>query len=193
MKVTLCIDVNQADHVAAVERWRQAWGSRVQFSPDNQGCGCCVDIWEVEAPDEAIVELPPSVLTSTASPPDRHHRSLREQIVSSAWRARGCLGSLTLLAAGFGLLVLAALQVGIPYQDPTPELQAQYARDLETARTWAVIGITVFACGCFASLVVCGRWAWRRIADRRRLRSRFSSDPTSPKTIAQTGAPTNRR
>jgi hypothetical protein len=30
MKLTLCVDVNDAAEVAAVEKWRQTWGPRVK-------------------------------------------------------------------------------------------------------------------------------------------------------------------
>jgi hypothetical protein len=168
MKVTLCVDVHDPEDVAALERWRQAWGARVQFSEQNQGCGCCVDIWDVEAPEEAVAELPETLLSTSAE--DHHRPRLREQILRAAWNARGCLGSLLLLAAGLGLLVLALMWLGIPYQDPTPELLAQSRRAAETARTLGIIGISVFACGLLSSLVVGSRWIIRRIAAWREAR-----------------------
>ena len=37
--------------------WLQRWGPKIQLN-DNQGCGCCVDIWDVQAPADALAELP---------------------------------------------------------------------------------------------------------------------------------------
>jgi|GEM_PF-4163979 len=167
MKVTICVDVNDADDVAAMERWRQTWGPQVQLSAENQGCGCCVDIWEVEAPEEAIQELPQSVLCSDGSTPEDRHKTPAKRLA----HAKGCLAAAMLLAVGVGFLMLAILHLSIPYQDPTPELRAQYARDVESAKTLGFIGVTVFGCGLLTSVVVCYRWARRRIAERKNKRA----------------------
>jgi len=64
MKATICVDVACEDEVAAVERWFATWRGRLAFCSENGGCGCCVDIWEVDAPAEALAELPQSVVSS---------------------------------------------------------------------------------------------------------------------------------
>ena len=50
---------------AAVDAWLERWRPRLPFVSDNEGCGCCVDIYNVEAPPEALAELPPAVFASS--------------------------------------------------------------------------------------------------------------------------------
>lgn len=42
-----------------MEDWFSRWGPKLMHRSENYGCGCCNDIWEVDAPAEAILELPP--------------------------------------------------------------------------------------------------------------------------------------
>ena len=58
MRATICVDVNRADDRAAVEAWFERWRSRLSVLSENEGCGCCVDIWNVDGPAEAIAEIP---------------------------------------------------------------------------------------------------------------------------------------
>lgn len=171
MKATLCVDVNDADDVAAVERWRQTWGTQLVFGAENQGCGCCVDIWDVEAPEEAIKQLPLSVVSSNVPFRNDRHKTLVRRMAD----AKGCLVVALMLAAGLGLLLLASVHM-IPYQDPTPELRAKYARDVATARTLGLAGVMVFCGGLLASAVICIRWAKRRIAETKNKRTKHD-DP----------------
>jgi hypothetical protein len=60
-KRQIIIDVNVAEEVATFDAWRERWRSAVELS-DNEGCGCCVDIWDVAAPEAAFDELPPNLL-----------------------------------------------------------------------------------------------------------------------------------
>ena len=54
---TVIVTIDNEREVAAVSAWLRRWGPRVRCV-DNEGCGCCVDIWNVEAPAEALRELP---------------------------------------------------------------------------------------------------------------------------------------
>ena len=54
---TVIVTIDNEREVAAVSAWLRRWGPRIRCS-DNEGCGCCVDIWNVEAPAEALRELP---------------------------------------------------------------------------------------------------------------------------------------
>jgi len=60
---TVIVTIDNEREVAAVNAWFQRWGPRIRCS-DNDGCGCCVDIWRVEAPPEALAELPATMVTS---------------------------------------------------------------------------------------------------------------------------------
>ncbi len=57
---------------------------------------------------------------------------------------------LTLLLGGFAYDLLFA---GIPYQDPTPELQAKYELHSGVASALEGIGLTLFVVGVLAFLV----------------------------------------
>ena len=60
-KATLSVTIDNEREVMAVNAWLNRWGSQLKLS-DQQGCGCCVDIWRVEAPAQALAELPPAML-----------------------------------------------------------------------------------------------------------------------------------
>lgn len=61
MRATICVEVSRADASAAVAAWFTRWRDRLAFASENEGCGCCVDMWNVDGPAEAIAEIPPSV------------------------------------------------------------------------------------------------------------------------------------
>jgi len=61
MRATICVDLSDEDEVAAVEVWFKRWRVELAFVSENQGCGCCVDMWDVEGPDDAVSEIPASV------------------------------------------------------------------------------------------------------------------------------------
>ncbi|HZU37632.1 MAG TPA: hypothetical protein VFA18_17055 [Gemmataceae bacterium] len=48
-----------------MDAWLERWGDSLPFLPANEGCGCCVDIYRVDAPPEALEQLPPSVFTAS--------------------------------------------------------------------------------------------------------------------------------
>jgi hypothetical protein len=64
---TLVVTVDDEREVQAVNAWFQRWGTRIRCS-DNTGCGCCVDIWDVEAPAQALDELPPLMVSARTGP-----------------------------------------------------------------------------------------------------------------------------
>ena len=57
-RATIIVAVDGSSEVEAMESWFSRWAEQLSHRSDNHGCGCCVDIWEVEAPAEAIAELP---------------------------------------------------------------------------------------------------------------------------------------
>lgn len=65
-RATVIVTVDVEEEVLAVNQWLQRWGSRIRLS-DNDGCGCCVDIWHVEAPAAALAELPRGVVSEAAN------------------------------------------------------------------------------------------------------------------------------
>ncbi|WP_440224217.1 hypothetical protein ACQQ2N_03120 [Dokdonella sp. MW10] len=57
-RATIVVAVDEPGEIEAAERWLARWSTAITYQSDNQGCGCCVDIWEVEASAEAMAELP---------------------------------------------------------------------------------------------------------------------------------------
>lgn len=60
-KAQIIVAVDQPDEVAAVAMWFVRWRGRLAVS-ENAGCGCCVNIWDVDGPAEALAELPEVVV-----------------------------------------------------------------------------------------------------------------------------------
>jgi hypothetical protein len=60
-RATVIVSGDDPTEVAAVENWFSRWATKLAHRSENHGCGCCVDIWEIEAPAEAIADLPPQV------------------------------------------------------------------------------------------------------------------------------------
>lgn len=65
MRATICVMVDEPSDVATVERWFATWGEELTYCSKNTGCGCCVNIWDVEGPADAIEALPESVLAAS--------------------------------------------------------------------------------------------------------------------------------
>lgn len=57
VKATLSVTIDNERDVLAVTAWLNRWGNKLKLS-DKRGCGCCVDIWDVQAPQQALSELP---------------------------------------------------------------------------------------------------------------------------------------
>jgi len=58
-RATLIVVVDEPAEVDAMASWFVRWAAQISYRSENLGCGCCVDIWEVEASAQAIAELPP--------------------------------------------------------------------------------------------------------------------------------------
>jgi hypothetical protein len=63
-RATVCISVNEPDEVAVLEAWFSKWREALTFVSENEGCGCCVDMYRIEGPDHAIAELPGKVIAT---------------------------------------------------------------------------------------------------------------------------------
>jgi hypothetical protein len=59
-RATIVVCVDESGEAASVEAWFKRWGDKLSHRSGNHGCGCCVDVWEIEGPAEAIAELPPA-------------------------------------------------------------------------------------------------------------------------------------
>jgi hypothetical protein len=55
---TICVDVRNPADVEAAEKWLAANRSRLDFLSENDGCGCCVDLYDLEGPEEVLQTIP---------------------------------------------------------------------------------------------------------------------------------------
>ena len=61
MRITIVAGTDQPGEVAAVEAWFARWREHLSVQSEDQGCGCCVHIWDVDAPADAVADLPDAV------------------------------------------------------------------------------------------------------------------------------------
>lgn len=59
-RATVTVAVDEPSEVQAMQAWFARWSPRLTHRSENHGCGCCIDIWEIETPADAIAELPPA-------------------------------------------------------------------------------------------------------------------------------------
>jgi hypothetical protein len=64
-RATLCASADATGEREQLERWLARWESRLPHVSGNLGCGCCVDLYEVEAPVEALAELPENLFADS--------------------------------------------------------------------------------------------------------------------------------
>jgi len=62
-KATVIVAVDYPEEVRVVEEWFAKWCDHLTSVSDDYGCGCCVNLWDVEGPEEAIRELPEIAVT----------------------------------------------------------------------------------------------------------------------------------
>lgn len=60
VKFTICIDSSEIeqepyDHV---QKWFSENSDSIFFKTDDEGCGCCIHMWDVECSQEAADQLP---------------------------------------------------------------------------------------------------------------------------------------
>jgi hypothetical protein len=65
-RATICVAVDEPDEVRAAEAWLERWEIRLSYRSPNQGCGCCVDIWDVFGPEEAIHAIPEDIVAASS-------------------------------------------------------------------------------------------------------------------------------
>lgn len=55
-RATLIADTNSSEK-ERLEAWLFKWRKQLPVCSENQGCGCCADIYDVEAPEKALREV----------------------------------------------------------------------------------------------------------------------------------------
>lgn len=66
-RACLCVEVDEADDVAAAEHWVLAHAGRLTCVRST-GCGCCVIGWDIEGP-AAIIDTLPAALAAAFDGP----------------------------------------------------------------------------------------------------------------------------
>jgi hypothetical protein len=73
MRATIVVSVEAPGEAEAIGAWFAKWGDALRYRSEDTGCGCCVHIWNVDGPGDAIAELPLEVRSE--SPWTRAHAS----------------------------------------------------------------------------------------------------------------------
>lgn len=58
MRATIIAYVDEPAGREAAEAWLARWRPHLAYCSENTGCGCCIDLWDVDGPEEAIREIP---------------------------------------------------------------------------------------------------------------------------------------
>ena len=58
MRCTIITNPDDPTELTTVDTWFTKFADQISFISENQGCGCCVNIWKVEATDDALAALP---------------------------------------------------------------------------------------------------------------------------------------
>jgi hypothetical protein len=61
MRASICVIVDDPEKVKTAEEWLSANSDRLDYISENRGCGCCVDLYDLEGPAEVIATLPSSI------------------------------------------------------------------------------------------------------------------------------------
>ncbi len=64
-KITIIVDVESSTECKAVDSWFDKWRPELKYVLEQEGCGCCIYLWNVEGPNVAIEELPQTVVSKS--------------------------------------------------------------------------------------------------------------------------------
>ncbi len=60
-RLTILLAVDDETHeedLKLFDNWKESHADQISFIGENEGCGCCVHIWNVECADELVSLLP---------------------------------------------------------------------------------------------------------------------------------------
>lgn len=60
-RASICISSDSPAEEVAFEEWLEQWVEKLTFVSGNYGCGCCVQLYDVEGPQEAIDTIPKKI------------------------------------------------------------------------------------------------------------------------------------
>jgi hypothetical protein len=65
-RATICTSSETPEDLEAFEAWLAKWKARLAFVSEDYGCGCCVHLFDIEGPREAIADLPKHIRSSSS-------------------------------------------------------------------------------------------------------------------------------
>jgi hypothetical protein len=55
---TIIVATDSEEEQRLAEAWFARFGAVLRFRSDDQGCHCCMHLWDVEGPEDAIAAIP---------------------------------------------------------------------------------------------------------------------------------------
>ena len=65
-RATVCLWSASLEEKVDFTLWLNVWKKKMTFVSADYGCGCCIHLFDLEGPKEAIDALPPQLLTVSA-------------------------------------------------------------------------------------------------------------------------------
>ena len=66
VRATLIATADEPENRLAAFQWINRHKEALSFVSENLGCGCCVDIWNIEGDSQVIGQVPQNLLGSSA-------------------------------------------------------------------------------------------------------------------------------
>ena len=64
-RASVCIASDSSEEEVAFDAWLAVWKEKMSFISEDYGCGCCVHLFDLEGPSEAISALPEKIRATT--------------------------------------------------------------------------------------------------------------------------------
>ena len=65
-RATVCLWADSIEEKVEFSAWERNWRRKMSFVSHDYGCGCCIHLFDLEGPKEAIDALPQDLLTVSA-------------------------------------------------------------------------------------------------------------------------------
>jgi hypothetical protein len=58
VRESICVIVDDSASVQAAEEWLASHRHRLDYISENYGCGCCVDLYDLEGTEDVLSTIP---------------------------------------------------------------------------------------------------------------------------------------
>jgi hypothetical protein len=65
-RATVCLWSDSIEEKVEFTAWQTAWKRKMKYVSQDYGCGCCIHLFDLEGPKEAIAAIPQDLLTVSA-------------------------------------------------------------------------------------------------------------------------------